>query len=98
MGLNNPSNPFSFVTITTLKYSDDFIAFLTELGKQRAKMVTDTLNDFAKGELDLDPRSCDHFQDRNKVLLHDANVVVYYDVKGDTLFLINGSEVHPRAA
>ena len=86
------------MTIKTLKYSAHFVAFLERLGSQRADVVTNTLNDFAKGALELDPRTCEHFQGRNKVLLHDANVVVYYDVSDDTLTLINGSEVQPRAA
>lgn len=86
------------MSITTLSISDDFAVFLDGLGERRADTVITMLNDFAKGELDLDPRLCAHTEDRNKVLLHEANVVVYYDVQGDTLVLINGSEVQARAA
>lgn len=61
-------------------------------------MIIAALNDFAKGELVLDPKTCEHFKNGNKVLLSDANVVVYYDIQGDTLVMINGSEVHTRVA
>ena len=86
------------MTITSFLFSYDFVAFLDGLDDKRVEVITTALNDFAKGEKYLDPRSCEHFENRNKVLLHDANVVVYYDVKGDTMVMINGCEVQPRAS
>lgn len=86
------------MTITSFLFSYDFVAFLDGLDNTRVEVITTALNDFAKGEKDFDPRSCERFENRNKVLLHDANVVVYYDVKGDTMVMINGCEVQPRAA
>lgn len=81
-----------------LLFSADFEAFLEGLNPERASLVTNALKEFVKGELDLDTRLCDHTENRNKVLLHDANVVVYYDKRGDTLVLINGKENAPRVA
>ena len=86
------------MVITSLKVWDDFDLFLKGIGKQRADMVMDAMNRFAKGELELDPKTCEHFRNRDKVLLHDANVVVYYDIRETRLELIGGSENETRVA
>ena len=85
--------------IKFIEFSDDFNAFLASLSdKTREDLIIDTLNGFAKGETDLDQKACEHFEDRNKAAICDANVVVYYDIHGDTMRMINGSEFKPRVA
>ena len=85
--------------ILNIEYSDDFEAFLASLQDvARVSVIRNALNEFAKGELDLDPRECAHIENRTKVAIGDANVVVYYDLKDNTMIVINGSVIHQRAA
>lgn len=85
--------------IENIAYSNDFDAFLDSLcDPNKVSIIKESLNDFAKGELDLDPRDCQHYEGRVKILIADADVVVYYDLKGDDMMMIGGSPMHERVA
>ena len=82
--------------IENIVYSDDFNAFLDSLcDDNKVSIIKESLNDFAKGRLDLDPRDCQHYEGRVKVLI---DAVVYYDLKGNDMMMIGGSLMHKRVA
>lgn len=54
----------------------------------------------AKGSIELDRKTCEHYENRDKAIICEANVVVYFDIKEDEnlLVIIDGSEIEPRVA
>ncbi len=68
------------------------------LGDAKTDTIVKVLNSFAKSEIDLDPRDCEHFDGRHKIVIDDAGVVVYYDLKGKDMTMISGCKIQPRAA
>ena len=85
--------------IENIVYSDDFNAFLDSLcDDNKVSIIKESLNDFAKGRLDLDPKDCQHYKERIKVLIDAADVVVYYDLKDNDMIMIGGSPMKKRAA
>lgn len=89
------------MSIENIDYSDSFKAFLASLNDNgRVNIIETTLNDYAKGAVELDRRNCDHYENRDKAIICDANVVVYFDIKKDEnlLVMIDGSEIEPRVA
>ena len=43
-------------------------------------------------------RECVHTENRNKTVVYDVDVQVYFDVTGDVLMIIGGSEMPSRAS
>ena len=84
--------------VENIVYSDNFELFLSDFDKEKQSMIKKLLNSFAKGELDFDPRDCEHFESRVKIAISPANVVVYYDREGNDMIMIGGSKIHERAA
>ena len=85
--------------IENIVYSGDFNIFLDSLcDDDKVSIIKDSLNDFAKGKLDLNPRNCHHYDGRVKILIDAANVVVYYDQKSDDMVMIGGSPMQKRVA
>lgn len=85
--------------IDVIDYSSDFLAFLASLNDQkRADIIRSELNRYAKKEIELDIKECEHFENRNKTVICDAGVIVFFDVVGNKLIIINGSEMPPRAS
>ena len=82
-----------------IQVSHDFDAFLVGLqDEMRVKTIENAIIDFVEGKLDLDPKACVHIENRTKVAIPDANVVVYFDVKDDTMTMISGKVMYDRAA
>ena len=51
--------------IENIAYSNDFDIFLDSLcDPDKVSIIRKSLNKFAKGELDLDPKNCQHYDGR----------------------------------
>ena len=64
----------------------------------RSRIIISELTKYAKDEIELDLKACEHFENRNKAIICDANVVVYFDLKDNRLVMIGGDEMPPRAS
>ena len=85
--------------INTIEYSANFDVFLDSLNdKKRADLIISELINFVKEKANLDIKLCEHFENRNKAVIGNANVVVYFDIKDDRLIMIDGDEMPPRAS
>lgn len=82
--------------ITYRKTFDDFLDTITD--PDRRDMIEREIILFASGKADLDPKDCEHIKDRVKIGILNANVVVYFDNKGNDLEFISGLEIAMRVA
>ncbi len=82
----------------SIVYRKTFDAFLDTLDKTRRHSIETAIMSYADGEITLVARDCHHKNERKKVGINSANVVVYYDDKGDTWEFIGGLEYITRVA
>ena len=78
------------------KTFDDFLDTITDT--DRRTTIEREITMFASGEADLDPKDCEHIEDRVKIGILNANVVVYFDDKGIDLEFISGMEMSLRVS
>lgn len=86
--------------ISKIKYSSQFDDFLDSLNdKERATVITNALENYAKDPNELPrPKDCEHYANREKVAIPDADVVVYYDNFGSYWVMVDGTEFPKRAS
>ena len=84
--------------IENIVYSDEFNSFLDSLNSEKVAIIKVALNSFAKGEEDLDPKDCEHFENRRKIAIGNADVVVYYDIDNNDMVMIGGCNMEERVA
>ena len=83
----------------SVEYWSDFDDFLKSLNdEKRVAIINEAISDFAAGKLDLDPKDCVHYDNRVKIAITNANVVVYFDMIDKVMCFIGGDIIHPRAA
>ena len=82
-----------------IRESSDFDTFLTSLRNEaKVNIIRQALIDLSEGKVELDQRECDHFENRTKVAIPEADVVVFFDTEGDTMTMINGCTYYHRVA
>ena len=80
-------------------YSELFDEFLLSLNnEQRAETIKQEIEKFADGIINLDVKECKFFENRDKVGILNANVIVFYDIKGNDWILISGLPGETRVA
>lgn len=85
--------------IKVIKYSKQFDNFLEELGNDKQKIIDDAIIEYAKEPSRLPiPKDCERYDNRKKVAVPDANVVIYYDEFDSHWEFIDGSEFVQRVA
>ncbi len=85
--------------VKVIKYSNQFDVFLDELGEPRKNMINLAIIEYAKEPSRLPiPKDCEHWDNRKKVAIPEANVVVYYDEFDSHWEFIDGAEFVQRTA
>lgn len=85
--------------VKVIKYSNQFDKFLEKLGEPQKSIIEKAIIEYAKEPDRLPiPRDCEYFDNRKKVAIPDANVVVYYDEFDSHWEFIDGAEFPDRAS
>jgi len=66
--------------VKVIKYSKQFDDFLDGLSNPRTNIIDKAIIEYAEEPARLPiPKDCEHYDNRKKVAIPEANVVVYYD-------------------